>query len=104
MNTNTNYKPITCPICGSKEIAFIPEFHKCILLRIIRTVLIIALITISIFYLPHIFANKTNQTLIIIEIVVLLVFLGIDALIKINEEKSHIKGICRNCGNIWLID
>lgn len=104
MNSNKNYQAITCPICGSKEIAFVPEYHKCILFRIIKTICLVALIVIGLFYIPNLINNTINQTLIILAIINFILYLGLETWIKINEEKTHIKAICRNCSNIWQID
>ena len=35
MKTNPQYKAIVCPNCGSKQIEFVTEYHKCIIARIL---------------------------------------------------------------------
>lgn len=37
MKTNPQYKAIVCPNCGSKQIEFVTEYHKCIIARILSS-------------------------------------------------------------------
>lgn len=99
-----------CPVCGKQELAYVPEYHKCVgtriaiglfkllawgcfILTIIRTLNGITIgeaMEIDTEFLPGIF-----------------IFLSAALILKgfvfDEESRTHIQGICKNCGHIWFI-
>lgn len=116
MNTNPLHKPITCPQCGRREIAFVTEYHKCIGLRIARNACLI--LSISILYLlfsPAVLCvagsaagSSTNYfrpgAIYVIPILLILAAIITSIFIYIIERKTHIQAICRDCGHLWLVN
>lgn len=105
MNTNPNYTPITCPNCGSREIAFVTEYHKCIVARIICAILTVLFFIIFFMNLQDVLKGITpsDGTKVI---TILSAFLSVCMLIGIfiTESKTHVQAICKNCGNLWLLN
>lgn len=98
--SNHVHKAITCPHCGSHNISFVTEYHKCIGARI--AVVILSLVAI-LFQFINVSENpaafKTVMTALIgLAIVVILIA------IFINESKTHVQSICRDCGHLWLLN
>lgn len=100
----TQVKPITCPRCGSTELAFVTHYKKEILLRVIC--LICAFVAFYAFVghiFPAIITDRTPQfvpNFIIFAILALVFWIG--ALLR--ESETHVQAICKNCGNIWLLN
>ena len=122
-------KPITCPRCGSKEIAFVSEYHKAWGLRIIKFILIAIIIGLLISMLPNLLEKistqaesygvidniqsgsgtpsnieKTNpiNNKIAFLIISALGLFCVETTIQRTESKTHIQCICKDCGNHWL--
>lgn len=100
-------KPIVCPICGSVHLAFVTEYHKALTLRILR--LVIALIAASVFaYNCHsIFVELKKPefgSIFIPLFFLILIAVVISWFIIAIESKTHVKAICKECGNLWLLD
>lgn len=97
--------PIVCPVCGSREIAFITEYHKYIGLKIVNYILIGIL---AVFVYARIYDAMRNiesdafTTAIIIVLGILVI--GFQIGILIGESKTNVQAICRDCGNIWLLN
>lgn len=97
-------QPILCPHCGSKNIEFITEYHKFIALRIFSIIVAAVFFFSLIAFLDfHRDTDKFNTAFyfmvasgILYCILLLFVWLG--------ESKTHVQGICRDCGNIWLLN
>lgn len=104
MNTNPRYMAIICPKCGSKEIAFVTEYHKCLGARISLA------ITATLFPLLCIFAIVLLGFYEARGIIALLGFLFGTGIITsiiciiVIESRTHVQAICRNCGNLWLLN
>lgn len=125
----TPAKPITCPRCGSKEIAFVSEYHKAWALRIIKFILITIIIGLLISIFPNLLekistqaesygvidniqsgsgtpsnietTNPINNKIAFLIISALGLFC-VETTIQRTESKTHIQCICKDCGNHWL--
>lgn len=92
------YTPITCPRCGSRELAFITEYHKSIRLRI-SLLFFIAITLLSIFL-----AFKYEDRFLTVCFIGCIFCIVIYGRILYVESKTHTQGICKNCGKIWILD
>ena len=90
--------PITCPRCHSRELAFVAEYHKCIKERILS---LISLFFLIIFGFQ--FINERYEFVIYL-LIAGLVFLVVQIKILFDESKTHVQGICKNCGHLWLLN
>lgn len=114
MYENFNVKPITCPICGSRELAFVTEYHKAIGLKIFLGFLKAALFLTWIGVIFSFFENPatgfskelrlTGNVIVPISIAILLLMAIVKGIIISVESKTHVQSICKNCGNLWLLD
>ena len=103
--------PIICPICGSEELAFVPEYHKSVGYRIACVIsLLFCLISAGMIIKDLLSTTNveiqeanmlTNIFLFAFGVVFFLVFYIVIIAI---EHRTHIKAICRDCGYIWLLD
>lgn len=98
--------PVHCPHCKSKNIKFLPEYHKCLLLRILTT-LLFSMACFFFFYgmaealsLP----NKDNNASSWYTIGAIFgVFAFILYSIRIvRESKTHVQCVCPDCGYVWI--
>lgn len=95
------HKPIVCPVCGSREIAFITDHHKCVILKAVcQFIIAIILITFAL-NIKNALEGKYSFLAILILIPFYLIF---SMIIYSTESTTHAKAICRDCGKIWLID
>lgn len=130
MNNQTQQliKPITCPKCGNKELAFITEYHKCIWMRIINTILapfialFVALTAFKVLtfdaakyiasmtgpvptnFTPNAWFHSGALTPCIIAVLMIIAFIVLQIFIFIKESKTHACAICSACGNIWNLN
>ncbi len=102
-NEPNKIKPIICPICGNTELSFVTEKNKNILIISLKTISIIVLFITCLVNFNQIINNNINSGTIIAITLSLFLFL-ICAIISTFFEHNNIKAICKNCGNIWLID
>ena len=105
-NTNENqekgtYQYVCCPVCGSRSIEFVAEYHKEIAGRIFMLIFLCLAATFAGFY----YFNLAKERQILLYCAILFGFIALTILISIwkDESKTHISAICRNCGNIWLL-
>lgn len=96
-------KPIKCPYCGSTELSFVSEIHKCIVARIFAGIALLFVAYFSIDLLLTIFTTPSEATPIGI-IISILAYAVIKLIIILRESKSHVQGICQRCGEIWLLN
>ena len=94
--------PITCPRCGKRELAFVTEYHQAIGLRILAIVfgalcLFSAIANLSILTAK----NDNNFGGVIIFGIACLVVKAIQYAV---ESKTHVQVICKECGNLWLLN
>lgn len=105
MNKSPIYEAVKCPRCGSTHIEFITEYHKHIWLRLLVLILgavcIIFAIRYSISFIRFENGNFDDLRVVIIVGVFYIIF---QLAIWIGESKTHVQGICRDCGNIWLLN
>lgn len=101
---NPNYKPIVCPRCGSRNIAFVTEYHKAIAAKVFLILFVAALI---INYGDMLIRGITFQNAdasLLIEFLLGAFALALTIYIFVEESKTHVQGICRNCGVLWLLN
>ena len=122
MNGNADYienakpfaRPIMCPHCGSRSLAFVHDYHRAIFLRVIAYIFLfaifIALLTHvpNILYLTLIDFSKSSSADVEESIIAIVIPFIFYYLIKLAiygiESRTHVKSICRDCGHIWLLD
>lgn len=108
-NKNLKFTPITCPRCGSRELAFVPEYHKSIVCRILSGLLLAFLI---IFNIPSLLkeltggeinmAQKYDSSLVLTFFFCFMLWGAIKIIQVVIESRTHTKAICKNCGNFWI--
>lgn len=104
LKTNPQYTPVTCPRCGSQRIEFITEYHRYIGIRALAGVAGIIFLIFLIRCIGSSFQVQINIS-DLAGAIVSAVFYGIFQLaVWLGESKTHVQGICRDCGNIWLLD
>lgn len=105
MNTNPQFHPITCPNCGSREIAYVTEYHKCVLLKIINSIIVVIAIIQLFKSISSFFENTDDSTLNSFLLIILpVIYILIQIIIFFTESRTHVRAICKNCGNLWLLD
>lgn len=103
--------PIVCPECGSRELAYIPEYHKCIGTRILlflnKIVIIVTGFMYLLFIIDDIFSLPNTSVdfewvyaLVISAFTYLLFYVHIIE----TESRTHVKIICKDCGHTWLLE
>ncbi len=123
-------KAITCPRCGGTSVEFITEYHKCIWLKFFRNLCLITAIAFFVLYLflflqgmTNIFAavvkaieESTTSTrdpnkllgnydiFLYISAALVVVSFAMQTVIYFAERRTHVQGICRDCGNIWRLN
>ena len=107
-NPNPMLKPITCPRCGSRELAFVTEYHKAIGCRIFSMILSGVLIMLLVLLATQsINANPANSNAEGLGslIAVLAIVLAFVKIIQFStESQTHVQAICKDCGHLWLLD
>ena len=102
---SAQFRPIKCPNCGNTELAYVPEYHKYLLLRIFRGIFLIAAIILGSITIPQFAVEMDGMPPTFAPMIITAVIAGVlSIIILIKESRTHIKAICQNCGNIWLID
>lgn len=98
--TIQKFTPIICPVCGSVNLSFIAEYHKSIILKAINTLILIIGLIIIIKNITNL-SDKTVQTaLYVLTVIYALIYVVIFS----SESRTHTKGICRDCGFIWIVE
>lgn len=93
-----NFTPIFCSRCGSLNLAFVTEYHKCLGARICQ-LLLAGIILFAV--LTNIGSKEWDDVLIVSFFSLALIFF-IQIAIIIAESKTHVQCVCRDCGNVWL--
>jgi hypothetical protein len=92
-------RPIVCPHCGSKNLAYVSEYHKSIVGRIFTAIfLFLSIVLIGSSMLGN--NSNTNSIATAFSAATLLFYV----MVLIIESRTHVKAICKDCGNIWLLD
>ena len=91
-------KPITCPHCQKRNLAFVTEYHKVIGGRI-GLVILLAFTILSYFV-----ALKDEPGVFFVSAVLAIVSLIVYISILVEESHTHVQAICKDCGYIWLLD
>ena len=112
----TMRKPISCPYCKSREIAFVTEYHKAIIWRIIATVIKLIITLIIVTSIPDLFSdllayinspyNRTPDYKFDYNGILFLIngYVITKIIIHIIEARTHVECICKDCGQVWLHD
>ena len=92
------FTPIACPRCQSKNLAYVAEAHKCIGARVFLLFVSTIFLIVGFFALKD--PNGQGPTLFIC----LIVMLSIQLYIFASESRTHVKCVCKDCGNTWVHD
>jgi hypothetical protein len=103
-NINQEFKPIRCPVCGNVELSFVTEYHKGIGKRITCVILTAAIILLMLLNISNISANSANSFFTMTIIFLTVSDIACYIAIIIDESKTHIQAICKNCGHLWLLN
>lgn len=95
---------VRCPRCGSLHIEFVTEYHKCVWLRLIASALIVLIGIFAISYLADTILGIEDKGDMILLIFTTMSYLLIQVAVYYTESKTHVQGVCRDCGNIWLLN
>ena len=101
---NTQFKPITCPHCRGRGLAFVAEQHTALKHRISSMILSIALIFLLTLLIPQLTTNTLNNVLIATIVAITIILVGIKIAQYSIESKIHIQVVCRECGHLWLLN
>ena len=94
------YRPVVCPQCGSVHFEFVTEYHKCIGLRVIAALLLAVCIMLAVI---SFMVSDVNIPPALIA-VFLVCYLLFQVAVWTGESRTHVQGVCRDCGFIWLIN
>lgn len=104
---------IVCPYCGSKNIVFLPEYHKS-LARIFKVALIVCYVIYVLYTIPT--ADLLNlhkllsmqsdgfKELFTVSFIFFMFLLLFDTTIYITERTTHVVCICKHCQRKWHFD
>lgn len=92
--------PITCPRCKSRELAFVTEYHKAIAGRLS----FFFFLAIALFALFSAINDKQMSGAIVVAVSFGLFAIATYICVLVEESKTHVQGICKNCGNLWLLN
>ena len=108
LNSTTNTVPnqiaLRCPHCGSTHIEFVTEYHKCIWLRLICSALLTITAILFLSYLASTIIGKDTDGELLLIIFIGISYLLVQAAVFYTESKTHVQGVCRACGHIWLLN
>lgn len=107
--TPQQIKPITCPRCGSRELAFVTEYHKATCCRIFSMIIAALFTFLSALLIYQFLEDPLNLPSDIMTFGAIDTLLGCGLLIlKIFqyfiESQTHVQAICRDCGRLWLLN
>ena len=99
-------KPITCSKCGSTNLAYVSEAHRAIWWRFFA---IIALALAASNIIGSIISmmdnpNEDARAAFFVGLIFLIVYICMQLKIFFDEARSHVKCVCKDCGNVWLHD
>ena len=123
-------KAITCPRCGGTSVEFVSEYHKCIWLKFFRNLFLIAAIAFFVLYLFLFLQNMTDIFAAVVKAIeenitsdrnpnqligtydiflylaaaLVVVSFIMQIVIYFAERRTHVQGICRDCGYIWRLN
>lgn len=98
--------PITCPICGSRELAFVTEVEK----SFIAKALCNPCLMLVMFFFIKIIMSTVIPSIEVLEVdiglflIATVIYIGLNFFVYVTERKSHVCAICKNCGHIWTLD
>ena len=94
--------PIACPRCGSRELAFVAEYHKALFLRTVEWCLVVLLFYIGISNIQYLFTDTEEffRGFLSLFIAYALIHLAVFLI----ESKTHVQAICKDCSNLWLLN
>ncbi len=99
---NPSTKEVICPHCGSKEIVFVAEHDKSIIARILFMIMLIFECYISIRLFSALSQKRSDGTEVIFALLAVGIIISFITM-TINESATHIRVICKNCGQTGRI-
>ncbi len=97
-------RPVICPKCGSVHIEFVTEYHKCIWLRLLVSILVILMGYFLLNYITSAINGANGYDYLRGLIIVAIFYIIFQLSVWLTESKTHVQGVCRDCGNIWLLN
>ena len=98
------YVQITCPRCGSTQIAFVTEYHKANLAKAILVILLAIMAVLISIAAGYKFDGSTGVWCMAGAIILGIIAIGLLFHIFHEESKTHVQAICRDCGKLWLLN
>ncbi len=95
---------VTCPKCGSKNFEFVSEYHRCVWQRAFLFVPAIVFLIFIVKYFADLILSEDSTMDLVVAIVCAVIFAILQISIWLTESKTHIQGVCRDCGNIWYMN
>lgn len=90
--------PIICAHCRSNNLAFVTEYHREIGLQIFAFIVGILTAILAL----YVFSSQRYDNSLVVLIFLALLFVALEIIILINESKTHVECICKDCGHTWL--
>lgn len=99
-------KPITCSMCGSRDIAYVAEYHRSIFLRFFSLVFLAIAIWLSANAIITLLGNPEADVSMSLGCggICFIIFICFQIAIFFSEARTHVKCVCKDCGNVWLHD
>ena len=113
------FKPITCPICGRREIAYVSEHHVSFGWRLIEKILKAVLFICILYFISDAFdilsyeiqsalssstrKNSPDAKDSLTFVIFTFIFICVAHANRLSvESKTHVQCICKECGHTWL--
>lgn len=102
--TQKGLKPIICPHCGRTNLAFVTEYHKSYSARIVKFIFGFILILFGLDYLAALISLKGGDDSVGGMLFFAMVFFIAQGVQDYIESRTHVQGICKDCGHLWLLN
>lgn len=100
------HNPITCSTCGSRDIAYVAETHRSIFLRFFSLIFLGICVWLISKAIITLLGNPEADVSISFGFggICFIVFLCFQISVFFSEARSHVKCVCKDCGDVWLHD
>ena len=96
-NPKPTYHPIACPHCKSKNLAYVTEYHKCIGAYILQMFFLLC-VGLGIFE----YFKRAAELGLGVAVICLIFMFVTQIYIFVNESRTHVQCVCKDCGHTWL--